>query len=109
MKEFAEACNTVEVAVVLCLNEEYVGIVVTMLSRNLEKRTTSVTTYEQDCVACCFVGYAVVLNTLCTVKWPLSRVLALSSEVTVSRDQRTTPTLLRISQRTPGGLMVAAD
>ena len=37
MKEFAEACNTVEVAVVLCLNEEYVDIVVTVLCRNLEK------------------------------------------------------------------------
>lgn len=37
--ELAEACNTVKIAFGLCLNEQYVDIVV--LSRNLEKHIMS--------------------------------------------------------------------
>ena len=56
--EVAEACNTVKMAVGLCLTEQHIDIVVKMLSRNFEKHIMSMPTFEQDRAACCSVECA---------------------------------------------------
>ena len=86
-----------------CPNEEYVDIVVEMLTRNLEKHTMSMPTSEQDRTACCTVNSAVVLNTLCTVVEFGGLFRLLSLVLTFQKK------LMRISPRMPEGSIVAAD